>query len=281
MICRFIKGKREMNAGTKRHAAAHHHHIISPALTFDVGKKTPTTSSIRRRRRRRRCGADGGRAAAAAADSGITTRLRAAKKWEVVVGVPPPPGTPIGARAAGGAAEWGGSVRRTATAFNVVACVNFVLTAVLFVHVEFGGVFDLARHPAGMANRAGTSIVPQIASALAIQGLGVWAVRCSGRSDEQVRGNVERDAAVFTFLPWQPHASTLVALYLLFLPAHFFVCVLHVPYFLYVLRYIVDVMQLLLAQKHFSRVKYCWFSSPGSSSVVAHGRIHTQRRLYA
>ena len=143
------------------------------------------------------------------------------------------------------------------TAFNVVACANFVLTAVLFVHIEVGGgVLGLARHPAGMTNRAGTSIVPQIASALAIQGLGVLAVRRS------MQGGVAHGRGKpLCSSQAQPQAATLLALYLLLLPAHFFVCVLHVPYFLYVLRYLVDLVQLLLAHSYLSRVKCCWFTA--------------------
>jgi len=221
-------------------------HTILPSLTLGVAKKNPACSSGARFRRK---GCSLRTDATANAGGGGGGALRG-KAWEVVVGFP------LGASAE--AFEMGRAAERDSvrTAFNVVACVNVVLTAVLFVHTKIGGVFDLARHPAGMANRAGTSIGPQIASALAIQGLGVWAVRSCG-----LGGHGE---AVVLRLSWQPKSSTLVALYLLCLPAHFFVCVLHVPYFLYVLRYIVDFIQLLLALKHFSRAKYCWFPAPGS-----------------
>ena len=230
-----------------RASVAQHAHIISPALTLEVGEGN-TTALRFRTMRRLRCNFRGAEGASAGA------LLHDAEKWEVVVGVPSR--APIGGRAAGRAER-----HNVRTVFNFAACVNFLLTAVLFVHDEVGGGFDLARHPAGMVNRAGTSIVPQIASALAIQVLGVWAVHCSVKRRHRDRHG---DIGVFSFLPCQPHASTLVALYLLFLPAHFFVCVLHVPYFLYILRYIADFTQLLLAHKHFSQTKYCWLSTPGS-----------------
>lgn len=138
-------------------------------------------------------------------------------------------------------------------AFYALAGANFVFTALLFILVEFGkqGGWGLAQHPAGMANRAGTFVAPQIFSALAIQGLGVLAVQRSVRW----RGAGVADTSQ------QPKVATFATLYLILLPAHFFVCVLHVPYFLYVLRYLVDLIQWLLAQRHFAQTKYCWFTA--------------------
>jgi hypothetical protein len=67
--------------------------------------------------------------------------------------------------------------------------------------------------------------------------------------------------AIFgVFAIWMKNNTTLLTLYMVMLPAHFFLFIAHVPYFIYAVRYIFDFFLFVLADNLRTRLTDSWFA---------------------
>jgi len=66
--------------------------------------------------------------------------------------------------------------------------------------------------------------------------------------------------AIFGMFTIWTKNTTLLTLYMMMIPAHFFIFIAHVPYFMYAVRYLFDFSLFIIADRLRTRLRDTWFA---------------------